>query len=74
MSAQPSTSIPTPSDAPLRAIPFGDPAVTIERRDDGTLYLRPKVALADYPARLTDRLHYWAGAEPNRIFMAEPSG
>jgi feruloyl-CoA synthase len=66
---------PNPSAAgkphPLRAISFGDPAVTIERRDDGTIYLRPKLALGDYPVRLTDRLHYWAGLEPNRIFMAE---
>jgi len=56
---------------PLRAISFGDPAVTIDRRDNGTIYLRPKLALGDYPVRLTDRLHHWAKAEPNRIFMAE---
>jgi feruloyl-CoA synthase len=66
---------PNPSAAgkphPLRAISFGDPAVTIERRDDGTIYLRPKLALGDYPVRLTDRLHHWAALEPNRIFMAE---
>src|SRR5258707_10909580 len=74
MSAQPNTmSVPGGrSEAhPLRAISFGDPAVTIDRRDDGTIYLRPKTALGDYPVRLTDRLHHWANAEPNRIFMAE---
>src|SRR4030088_2659528 len=72
MSAQPNMSVPTPpSDAPLRPISFGDPAVTIERRDDGTIYLRPKMALGEYPVRLTDRLHHWARIEPNRIFMAE---
>jgi feruloyl-CoA synthase len=58
-------------NAPLRAISFGDPAVTIDRRDDGTIYLRPKKALGDYPVRLTDRLHHWARAEPHRVFMAE---
>ena len=58
-------------DAPLRPISFGDPAVTIERRDDGTIYLRPKTPLGDYPVRLTDRLHHWAKAEPDRVFMAE---
>jgi feruloyl-CoA synthase len=58
-------------NAPLRAISFGDPAVTIDRRDDGTIYLRPKKALGDYPVRLTDRLHHWARAEPQRVFMAE---
>ena len=63
---------PARADAhPLRAISFGNPAVTIDRRGDGTIYLRPKIALGDYPVRLTDRLHHWAGAEPNRVFMAE---
>jgi feruloyl-CoA synthase len=80
MSAKPNMSVPAgSSDAPmradkvfpLRAISFGDPAVSIDRRDDGTIYLRPKIALGEYPVRLTDRLHHWAKAEPNRIFMAE---
>jgi feruloyl-CoA synthase len=70
MSAKPNPSV-VGKPHPLRAISFGDPAVTIERRDDGTIYLRPKVALGDYPVRLTDRLHHWAALEPNRIFMAE---
>ena len=75
MSAQPTMSMPkAPSDAPLRAISFSDPAVTIERRDDGTIYLRPKLALGDYPPRLTDRLHHWAKTAPDRIFMAERDG
>src|ERR1700677_4081417 len=72
MSAKPDISLPFAGNAhPLRAISFGDPAVSIDRRADGTIYLRPKIALGDYPARLTDRLHHWAGKEPNRIFMAE---
>src|SRR5258708_31819111 len=56
---------------PLRAISFGDPSVSIDRRDDGTIYLRPARPLGEYPARLTDRLHHWARGEPNRVFMAE---
>jgi feruloyl-CoA synthase len=56
---------------PLRAISFGTPAVNVDRRPDGTIYLRPKVPLGDYPVRITDRLHHWAEAEPNRVFMAE---
>ena len=73
MSAKPNISVPAGgSEAhPLRAISFGNPAVTIDRRDDGTIYLRPKIALGEYPVRLTDRLHHWARAEPNRVFMAE---
>jgi len=58
---------------PLRAISFGDPDVSVDRRDDGTIYLRPKRPLGDYPVRLTDRLHHWARLEPNRVFMAERS-
>src|SRR6266851_4314986 len=72
MSAKPNMSVPTASsDAPLRPISFGDPAGIGDRRDDGTIYLRPKIALGEYPLRLTDRLHHWAKTEPNRIFMAE---
>jgi feruloyl-CoA synthase len=56
---------------PLRKISFCDPSVSIERRADGTIYLRPEAALGEYPLRITDRLHHWAEAAPNRIFMAE---
>src|SRR3954454_14797809 len=73
MSAKPSMSIPVEGGAkhPLRAISFRDPAVSVDRRDDGTIYLRPKAALGEYPVRLTDRLHHWANTAPNRVFMAE---
>jgi len=75
MSAQPNISMPNArSDARLRPISFCDPAVTIERRDDGTIYLRPRLALGEYPERLTDRLHHWAKTAPDRIFMAERDG
>src|SRR5580704_12169030 len=56
---------------PLRPISFGDPKVTVDRRADGTVYLRPQQALVDYPARLTDSLHHWASEAPERLFMAE---
>src|SRR5436309_6581711 len=75
MSAKPKLETPVAaSNAPLRPISFGDPAVNIERRDDGTIYLRPKMRLREYPHRLTDRLQHWAKAEPGRIFMAERDG
>src|SRR5512132_2620702 len=73
MSAKPNMSASDQGAAahPLRAISFGNPDVTVERRDDGTIYLRPKAKLGDYPRRITDRLHHWAASEPNRVFMAE---
>jgi feruloyl-CoA synthase len=72
MTAQPNMSIPTAAgNAPLRPISFSDPAVSVDCRDDGRIYLRPRTALGEYPARITDRLHHWASLEPDRIFMAE---
>ena len=56
---------------PLRPISYGDPAVTIERHDNGTIYLRPAKAIGDYPDRVTDYLHHWARETPDRVFMAE---
>jgi feruloyl-CoA synthase len=56
---------------PLRPISFGEISVRVDRRDDGTIYLRPTTALGDYPLRITDRLHHWAAAAPDRVFMAE---
>jgi feruloyl-CoA synthase len=58
----------------LRAISFGDPAVSIDRKADGTTYLRPLRALPDYPLRITDRLRHWANTTPDRVFMAEREG
>jgi feruloyl-CoA synthase len=83
MSAQPDMTVTAAADGgapghadqvhPLRAIAFGDPAVSVEWRDDGTVYLRPKTALGDYPVRITDRLHHWTSVAPDRTFMAERS-
>ncbi|WP_439372879.1 feruloyl-CoA synthase [Bradyrhizobium sp. DASA03120] len=76
MSAQPSSSSMErgASTSPLRPISFGDPVVNVERSDDGTIYLRPKHPLGDYPDRITDRLHHWATTTPDRVFMAEREG
>jgi feruloyl-CoA synthase len=79
MSARSDISMLTNGDAParggkrhpLRAISFGEPAVSVERRAGGVIYLRPKLALGEYPTRLTDRLHHWVEVAPDRIFMAE---
>lgn len=56
---------------PLRDISFGEIGVVSESRPDGVIYLRPTTTLADYPERITDRLHHWAEQAPDRIFMAE---
>src|SRR5436190_3647938 len=75
MSAKPNLSPLTEAtaraDHPLRPISFGTPAVDVERRGDGTIYLRPKAQLRDYPVRITDRLHHWVEVAPDRVCMAE---
>ena len=57
--------------APLRELSFAPLHVAIERRRDGTLYVRPTATLADYPTRITDCLLHWAAQAPDRVFMAE---
>ncbi|WP_439572676.1 feruloyl-CoA synthase [Phreatobacter sp.] len=59
---------------PLRPIRFQRPDVTVERRDDGVVLVRPQAPLAPYPDRLTDRLLHWAAISPERIFIAERAG
>ena len=43
----------------------------VDRRPDGTIHLRSPHALAPYPAKLTERLDYWAATAPERTFMAQ---
>ncbi|HEX6638079.1 MAG TPA: feruloyl-CoA synthase [Steroidobacteraceae bacterium] len=48
-----------------------DPFATqFDRRDDGTLILRPGGTLAPMPIRLIDHLAHWAGVAPDRILVA----
>ncbi len=58
----------------VRPVRLCAPEVLVDRRPDGTLYLRSGRTLPDYPQRLTDRLVHWARAAPDRVFMAERDG
>lgn len=42
----------------------------VERREDGTIYLRPTEALSAFPARLMDSLEHWASVAPDRVLVA----
>jgi feruloyl-CoA synthase len=44
--------------------------LSVERRADGALLLRPKAELAPYPERVTDMLEYWAAKTPESTFVA----
>src|SRR5688500_10428870 len=42
----------------------------VERRADGTLYLRPTEPLGAFPERLMDSLEHWAKVAPQRVLVA----
>ena len=56
---------------PVRQARFGPSDVIVERKNDGTFYLRSPHPLPEYPANLTQRLDYWAAEAPERILFAE---
>ena len=50
---------------------LGPADVTLERKADGTIFLRSPHALERYPDKLTQRLEHWAKAAPDRVFIAQ---
>jgi feruloyl-CoA synthase len=59
------------ASAPLRPVRLGPADVLLERRADGTIYLRSPHKLDSYPDKLTERLEHWAEAAPDRVFLAQ---
>jgi feruloyl-CoA synthase len=60
----------TDTPAPIRPVKLEKPEIDIERRPDGTMLIRSRFPLDEYPARITDRLVHWANQTPDRTFMA----
>lgn len=56
--------------APVRPVKLEKPEIDIDRRPDGTMLIRSRFPLDDYPPRITDRLVHWANKTPDRTFMA----
>ena len=56
-----------------RSVRLAEPAIDVERRADGTVRLRSSRPLGAYPRALTERLDYWAGQAPERVFLAQRS-
>lgn len=54
-----------------RSVRLGPREVAVERRRDGTILLRNTVRLGPWPARLTEKLDYWAEHAPDRVFLAQ---
>jgi len=59
------------SAAPIRDVRLGACAAVAERRADGCILVRNLAPLGPYPGKLTERLDHWAGAAPDRIWLAE---
>lgn len=50
---------------------FAPPAVSVERRRDGSVILRSPQPLGEYPTNLGCLLFHWAETIPERVFLAE---
>ena len=59
------------TSAPLRAVRLGAPDAIVERRPDGTLYVRASRPLARYHEKLSQPLEHWAQTAPDRVFLAQ---
>ena len=55
----------------VRAVKLCAPEVLVDRRADGTIFLKSGRTLPPYPDKLTERLVHWASVAPDRVFMAE---
>src|SRR5690242_12361394 len=56
---------------PIREVRLGASEVVLDRRPDGTIYVRSKYALGPYAEKMTERLDHWAAVAPDRTFLAE---
>jgi len=63
--------MPSLTKRPVRAVRVASLQAIVDRREDGVIYVRSPQPLGSYPARVTDRLEFWAERAPTRIFLAE---
>jgi feruloyl-CoA synthase len=56
-----------------RSVRLAEPAISVERRADRAIVVRSRQPLGPYPVKLTERLEYWAGQAPERVFLAQRS-
>ena len=60
-----------PAAAPLRAVRLGAPDAVLERKADGTIYIRAGQPLGAYHDKLSEPLQRWAQEAPERVFLAQ---
>jgi feruloyl-CoA synthase len=59
------------TNRPVRPVRVASLQAVVDRRADGVIYVRSPQPLGEYPARVTDRLEYWAAQAPTRVFLAQ---
>ena len=57
--------------AAYRPVHLGPRDFLLDRKPDGTIYIRSPHKLGAYPDKITERLVYWAKSAPDRTFMAQ---
>jgi feruloyl-CoA synthase len=57
--------------AALRPVRLGQWTPVVERKPDGTITMRVKEQLGDYPVTWIDSLEKWAKQTPDRVFLAQ---
>jgi feruloyl-CoA synthase len=60
--------VPPAAAQPVR---LGPRDFTLDRKSDGTIYIRSPHRLDPYPDKITERLVHWAERTPDRVFMAD---
>jgi feruloyl-CoA synthase len=60
--------------AAYRPVRLGDLTPIVERREDGTLLVRAREPLGQYPRTITDRLAQWAATAPDRTLLGWRAG
>lgn len=56
---------------PMRPARLGATAVSVDRRDDGTLLVRSAMELVPHPGKITLCLERWARERPGHLFLAQ---
>ncbi len=55
----------------MRKVRLGPRDFEINRKPDGTIYIRSPHKLGAYPVKITERIEHWAKTAPGRIFLGE---
>jgi feruloyl-CoA synthase len=55
----------------VRAVRVAALQTIVDRHANGVIYVRSPQPLGEYPARVTDRLEFWATEAPGQIFLAQ---